>query len=407
MARSIDRLIDQWQAQGVVSAPQADRMRGDAREFHRENSSRKLITVFSTIGALLLGIGAFLFMASNWTAFSSVTKVILMLGVTGAVYYGGYSLRYERKDYPLVGNALLFLGSLLFGVTVFLIAQIYHVNANSHWLVLTWILGILPLVYCFQNKAIAGLSTILFYVWIGLFVFRGFTVNASQHNFVALPALYLVSAVMVFAFGGMHAWREEWQGCARVVRLISIKAAMGALFLLTFKVFSGEWSHFFSVSDSLAKVTAQFSMSFALILIAAIIAVALNSLWSTRSDTNHRWEGAIGGALLSLTGLFFYFPSATSVYTVLFNMAFASIVLALLIIGHWREDIKLVNIGMSSLSIFVLVRYFDFFWDLMPRSIFFMIGGLILVVGGLSMERKRRQLSVAYRQSGNAEDHHE
>lgn len=407
MAKTVDRLIDQWLTKGVISPPQAERMRGDAREYQRENSSRKLIAVFATIGALLLGIGAFLFMAANWTAFSSISKVILMLSITAAVYYGGYVLRYARGNYPLVGNALLFLGALLFGVSVFLIAQIYHVTANSHALVLVWMLGVLPLVYCFQNRAIAGLSAVLFYLWIGLFVFRGFTVAASQHNFVAMPALYLVAAVMSFALGGIHAWRDEWQGCARIFRLVSIQAAMGALFLLTFKVFSGEWDGYVSAGESLSRVTAQFSVSFAVILVAAIAAVALNFLWSSRTGPELRWESGLGGSLLALTGLFFYFPAHSNVYTLLFNMAFAGSVFALLYIGHRREDIKLVNIGMSSLALFVVVRYFDFFWELMPRSIFFMIGGFMLVIGGLAMERKRRQLHHTYRNPHNGEGRHE
>ena len=57
---------------------------------------------------------------------------------------------------------------------------------------------------------------------------------------------------------------------------------------------------------------------------------------------------------------------------------------------------QIVNTGMFWLSALILVRYFDFFWDLLPRSLFFMVGGLILVLGGIALEKKRRQLKTKF-----------
>ncbi|MSQ76893.1 MAG: hypothetical protein EXR97_00360 [Nitrospiraceae bacterium] len=57
---------------------------------------------------------------------------------------------------------------------------------------------------------------------------------------------------------------------------------------------------------------------------------------------------------------------------------------------------KLVNIDMSWLGVLVLVRYFDFFWELLPRSLFFLAGGLILVLGGMALEKKRRELRTQF-----------
>jgi len=80
----------------------------------------------------------------------------------------------------------------------------------------------------------------------------------------------------------------------------------------------------------------------------------------------------------------------------LFNLILALLILTLLFIGYQREDMRLVNIGMAYLSILVIVRYFDFFWELLPRSIFFTVGGLILILGSIALERKRRQLKQKF-----------
>ena len=70
--------------------------------------------------------------------------------------------------------------------------------------------------------------------------------------------------------------------------------------------------------------------------------------------------------------------------------------LALLFVGYQREDMQIVNTGMFWLSVLIIVRYFDFFWGLLPRSLFFMVGGLVLVLGGIGLEKKRRQLKIKF-----------
>jgi uncharacterized membrane protein len=58
--------------------------------------------------------------------------------------------------------------------------------------------------------------------------------------------------------------------------------------------------------------------------------------------------------------------------------------------------VKLIGIGMTWLEIFILARYFDFFWDLLPRSVFFIFAGIILVMGGVALEKKRKQLQSQF-----------
>ena len=40
----------------------------------------------------------------------------------------------------------------------------------------------------------------------------------------------------------------------------------------------------------------------------------------------------------------------------------------------------------------MLALYFDYFWSLMSRSLFFMAGGALLFAGGFLLERQRRRL---------------
>jgi uncharacterized membrane protein len=44
------------------------------------------------------------------------------------------------------------------------------------------------------------------------------------------------------------------------------------------------------------------------------------------------------------------------------------------------------------IAVYLLSLYFDFFWSLMDRSLFFMILGLMGLVGGFWLEKSRRKV---------------
>jgi len=128
-----------------------------------------LVKVISTIGAIILGLGIILFAATNWFKIPNIIRMIILLITTAGVFYLGYHFSYKRKNYPILGKALLFLSTLCYGGSVFLIAQIYNVPANSHWLILIWAFSILPIAYFLSSTPVFILSSFLFIVWDGLF----------------------------------------------------------------------------------------------------------------------------------------------------------------------------------------------------------------------------------------------
>lgn len=387
--------IERWLRGGTITREQADKMLADSTAYRKEQSSNKLIVAISTIGSILLGIGAILFVASNWAVMPNTVKTLILVGSTFGVYWTGYYFKYQKQNLPKVGASLIFLGALLFGATIFLIAQMYNVNANSHVLVLIWLLGILPLVYAFSSSPIAGLSALLSYIWIGLFVFKGLDFYRAQGDFFRLPVLYLVSGVLMFGIGAMHYLSEKLKNVARVYRLAGIKVALASLFFLTFRFFSGVYEHYGFFSRSLETST-QFTFGFVLFSILAILLAVAVLLFNPSKSSTNVLENFVALGLAGIALIFFFFPSTTNLYVVIFNLILAGIVFMLLFVGYQREDMQIVNAGMFWLSALILVRYFDFFWDLLPRSLFFMVGGLILVFGGIVLEKKRRQLKAKF-----------
>lgn len=387
--------IDRWLREGVITQEQATKMLADSTEYRKEQSSNKLIIVISTVGSILLGIGAILFVASNWAVLPDIVKILILVGSTFGTYWAGYYLKYQRQNLPKVGTSLIFLGALLFGATVFLIAQMYNVNANSHILVLIWLLGILPFVYGFSSPSIAVLATLLFCLWIGLFVFKGLDFYHAQGDLFKLPVLYLVLGVLLSSIGAMHHLSDKLKDVAWVYKLFGIKIALTSLFFLTFRFFSGFYEDLYFFSRSL-ETSSQFTLSFVIFSILAIVLTMAVLLFNPSKSRTNTLENLVALGLAGVALLFFFFPATTNIYVLFFNLTLAAVVFALLFVGYQREDMRIVNTGMFWLSALILVRYFDFFWALLPRSLFFMVGGLILVLGGIALEKKRRQLKTKF-----------
>ncbi|WP_155400526.1 hypothetical protein [Methanosarcina mazei] len=81
---------------------------------------------------------------------------------------------------------------------------------------------------------------------------------------------------------------------------------------------------------------------------------------------------------------------------ILFNLIFLGLLTLLLYAGYSTEDIGTVSTAMFWFILLIFARYFDFFWELLPRSLFFMLGGFVLLVISIVLERKRRELKVQF-----------
>lgn len=265
------KMIDAWLNEGLITDLQAEKMYADITRERKQTFSDKLILSLSVIGAVVMGIGALLFIASNWTILPKFSKIVLLSSVTLVAYILGYILRYKRRTLPRVGAALLFLGALFLGASVFLIAQIYHVSANNHLLLLIWLIGVLPGVYAFSSVPMAWLSALIFALWIGFF--------ASQHGYFFLESmqrfslLYLVSGLLLFNVGHLHYFVKRLMHVGRVYTIVGIHIFMAALFVLTWRAVSG-YNH---INATLHHPKAPLAYTL-IISVSALIVLALSAL---------------------------------------------------------------------------------------------------------------------------------
>jgi len=378
-----------------------------------EKSSKKIIFAFSIIGSALAGVGAILFISANWQYILGIAKIISLAAITFIAAYSGYYLEYENKNYPKTGSSLLFLSAMLFGALIFLTAQTYHVESAGrlHLLVLIWLLSIIPYVYLFKSKAAAVLSIVLFFTWLAVFI----TTVHNPYNFEhAFPLLFCCTATAVFSFGKFHEFITGFEDLAPVFEKISVFIIFLCLFIMTFGYFSKQplfIAEFFPDGSLISKAVIH-------AIFLAPVFILLSSFIFNPSKIKHNDAEIIlilcifsYCLILNNTHLIerifsvqstdygYYGYEIPSFYRIFINIFFALSVLGLILTGYLRKRMFYVNLGILWLVIFIILKYFDIFWKLLPRAAFFLAGGGLLIGLAWFFEHKRREIKTEFKKS--------
>jgi len=85
--------------------------------------------------------------------------------------------------------------------------------------------------------------------------------------------------------------------------------------------------------------------------------------------------------------------SSTGVlWAITYNFAIFFELLGLIITGYLRRETWLINFGALFLFLLIIVKYFDWFFTFLDKSIFFIGAGILLFVVGWFMEKGRRYM---------------
>ncbi len=412
-----------------------------------------LTYAFSILGVLLLGSGIVTYFAANWGEIPKLVKLIILFGSMWLAYGAAWhALRDEHA--PLLGQALLLLGVILFGSNIMLIAQIYHIDSHFPNGVLMWSLGALLAAWLVRSQPALVAAIVLGWLWTSLerdyfrvqsgvhwpflVLWLAFLPPIYRHNFraalhLALIALllwsvyafglgnlfwqagtklyllqfYFLAYLAMFLLGMVFATHDRLAAFARPVQRYGIFAALASAWLLTSPhLQSGRWTEW-----SNTKLRAAASGEWlALTLIGLGIVVAL-ALWhrartaSAERPAYLRWGQALIGAIVLLLVANLFLDGSVGGWVALgFNLLFFAGVLWLIYAGMHSDDRFLVNLAFVFFGVVLLTRYFDTFWSLLNRSFFFMAGGILLIAGGYFLERKRRQITagIKARDAGGA-----
>ncbi len=331
--------LTHWVSNQQLSQEKADELISS----YEPSKAFNFIRVLTAIGSLLLGFGVLSFIASNWEYMARPLKLFVIIGFLVAFNLAGYFL---KENYPKTSSALLYVGALIYGAGIFLIEQMFHLSSAEQYSFFIWATGLIPLMLLTRDRVISAFTLVLYMIWL----------VTSTFEFNQFPWYGFLVCLPYYALWLRH--KEQ-----------------GILFLAnTFGLF---WLFFGALDLDLQ------GLWIALIF----FALGLFQVYQKQITPYIHGNILLGVAGLSLTSPVLWDLSERGI-----EYSIPAIGFAILFGLYLLRRIHKGSLFSIVLVCALIVRYYvDLTYDFLPKSIFFIIGGLILLGFGYSFERKRRK----------------
>jgi len=166
----------------------------------QDNTQKNAILIIVSIGALLIGVGIFSFVAANWSDLPKITKLLIIILSMLSSYTIGWFLR-EDFGYRKTGTALIFLGSIIYGAGIFLVAQVFNIRANWPDGFLLWLIGLLLLSVVIKSRAVYLLGIIVSIVYAITYPIVFIDIRNIDPRLYGSNILLLICMVLMFVSG--------------------------------------------------------------------------------------------------------------------------------------------------------------------------------------------------------------
>lgn len=198
-----------WQALGLVSTEQAAGildLYGTPEEAAERRGARALFALTS-LAALLVGLAGFLLVGYNWEAMPAALKMAIVVTVLLAAHALGFVLR-ERLGRRTASEIVFFLACLFYGASIWLVAQIFHINAGNadgYW---WWAIGVLPFALCLDTPLLHATVAVLLALFAGFSVLGDTPLSGGPSSLLHLPPGGAYSVPLLALPGLLWAYRR-------------------------------------------------------------------------------------------------------------------------------------------------------------------------------------------------------
>ncbi len=413
-----------WIEKGIITREQADRIAG----LYARDGKNRIVSTLLALGAVLLGAGIILFFASNWQYIHKWAKVAIVFCAVGLFHLSSCIV---AKNSPRFGAALALLGCLMYGSGVWLVAQIFHINPHFPNGLLLWLAGTLPAAFLLRDRGILVLGALLLGGWV-----------LAEHQyspFILVAGTFLYAAVfyLTYSINCPFSLAAALTGATafttiQTIMLFNMASGAKAYFLAPAIIFSlcllmallaghpvNRTLHFPAVFSGVGIIGAGFSiliMSFEFFagglsrlheqdhpvwpLAIYCLAVALAGFHQAAKNYGGQFNTAkddlawLSG--LALTPAVLIIPAGKIVMMIFLNIFMFVWALLVMYSGYRRRSSLHFNAGITTFTIFTITVYFNLFWEALPKSVFFIAGGALLLTGGALLEHRRRKLISAW-----------
>ncbi|KAA3662027.1 MAG: DUF2157 domain-containing protein [Calditrichaeota bacterium] len=176
-----------WIDEGIISKEQAeDICTHYGIDFNDQSSPFYGYSVLVTLAYLFLGLAVITLISANWEEIPRFLRMSGLIAITLGVHIWGLKNYHSGNRNAAV--AWFFLGSIFYGASLMLIAQIYHIGEHFPDGIFWWALGVLPLALLLNSTLLMILTFALGFIW--------FFVESSLNFYPTLFPLFLLALLL-------------------------------------------------------------------------------------------------------------------------------------------------------------------------------------------------------------------
>ncbi len=315
-------------------------------------------------------------------------------------------LQFALSKEDAVSQLFLLLSFFFLGVT--LLAFNYDFGEPLSWRAILFITSTIGLIGSYYLKTIY----ILTFSLIGMIAWWG--AQAAQwigQQDIKISALFAglsFFALIFYSLGHLHEKQIKFKRFSLVYLLLGILVITGALFFFSTKLginvieemtkggpFFESWQLTLSLFILLIfligatlyakaqKLLSFFEMLAVFVLTFLFVIIALLPEQTMFVHAGRSYYLYYGENKLSSVGV---------LWAIIFNFAIFFELLGLILSGYLRRETWLINVGALFLFLLIIVKYFDWFFTFLDKSIFFIGAGILFFIVGWLMEKGRRYM---------------
>ncbi|NNF48196.1 MAG: DUF2157 domain-containing protein [Desulfofustis sp.] len=410
--KDMAREVSDWVHEGLIEPAQAEAiLEKYGTKMEDADDSSLGYFMLMALAVLFVGLALILIVSHNWEKIPRLTRMLGLLFVTLAVNLQGMRLMLLGRE--TVGIFWLFFGSICYGTTIMLIAQIYHIGEYFPDGIFYWSIGVLPLIFVTRSRQIALLCLALATIWALVEIQSKFF--PASYPFFMISGIWLAlirrDSALLFLIGlaGLIFWANmllawiggEWYTFEAIVDQIPGTITLGLLL-------AGFSWVLMRHSDSRLNRYGQILYLWLLRgVILLLFVLSFSDVWRELSNETYLL-GLFTPLMMLLIGLTAFFiakPSGSSacgpiLINVIFffssflwlhvgnvNEVWLAVVtnLMLLMTGLWliRRGIEdsttqFFYTGVGVLLLTALLRYFDLIGDYIGGAILFIVAAAVL-----------------------------
>ena len=363
----MEKYIERWLQKGLIDSATSQKLMKDMKAERARILKLRFNILIYTLAAICLGIGISIFIVkNNWILklFSQkpIIRVISLFSLSVISLVSGYIFAYKKGNFPRLGQSLIFLSSILFGVSYALIWITYQIKQYDDAMMFLWLVTILPIAYKFRNRFVNRLSILVFLCGCYCVFFR------YKMNF------YLIFPLLVGSF------LYTIEGVSkRYIKFFTDYKATG--FALIFLALLGLTVFQWGIPSINTFV-----------YVSLIFLICCNLyLYSQQSDVFEKRERLLLSCILMMiVGISVCPKLSATIYICIANALIIAILWAGFQKGYDKKDQTLIGIMNTCTMVYLISNYCHWGWSRLTGATFFSVGGIILLTIGVFLEKSRK-----------------